>query len=126
MDQGLGVKVQPGPASGPNPTVAGILAGVFPIGVGAVYTGQYAKGLAHLVIMVLLILGVSSDLPWYVLMVLGIAIGFFYIYQIIDAVRSAEPYRWENLRLIPSGWRKPSVPAERSSRPQKFPWALLS
>jgi hypothetical protein len=89
MDQGLGVKVAPGPTSGPNPTVAGILAGFFPIGVGAVYTGQYAKGLAHLVIMVLLILGVSSDLPWYVLMVLGIAIGFFYIYQIIDSARSA-------------------------------------
>ena len=35
---------------GPNPTVAGILAGFFPFGVGAVYTGQYAKGLAHLVI----------------------------------------------------------------------------
>ena len=89
VDQGPGVKVPPGPTSGPNPTVAGILAGVFPIGVGAVYTGQYAKGLAHLVIMVLLILGVSSDLPWYVVMVLGIAIGFFYIYQIIDAARSA-------------------------------------
>ena len=90
MDQGLGVKVQPGPASGPNPAVAGILAGFFPIGVGAVYTGQYAKGLSHLVIMVLLILGVSSALPWYVIMVLGIAIGFFYIYQIIDSVRSAK------------------------------------
>jgi hypothetical protein len=89
MDQGLGLKVAPGPNSGPNPAVAGILAGFFPIGVGAVYTGQYAKGLAHLVIMVLLILGVSSDLPWYVLMVLGIAIGFFYIYQIIDSARSA-------------------------------------
>jgi hypothetical protein len=77
-------------SSGPNPGVAGILAGFFPIGVGAVYTGQYAKGLSHLVIMVLLILGVSSDLPWYVVTVLGIAIGFFYIYQIIDAVRSAK------------------------------------
>src|ERR1035438_3318589 len=76
--------------TGPNPGIAGILAGVFPIGVGAVYTGQYAKGLAHLVIMVLLILGVSSDLPWPVIMVLGIAIGFFYVYQIIDAVRSAK------------------------------------
>jgi hypothetical protein len=76
--------------SGPNPGIAGILAGVFPIGVGAVYTGQYAKGLAHLVVMVLLILGVSSDLPWFVITVLAIAIGFFYIYQIIDAVRSAK------------------------------------
>ena len=77
-------------SSGPNPGIAGILAGVFPIGVGAVYTGQYAKGLAHLVIMVLLILGVSSDLPWYVITVLSILIGFFYVYQIIDAVRSAK------------------------------------
>src|SRR5690348_15796227 len=30
--------------SGPNPAVAGILAGFFPIGVGDVYAGQYAKG----------------------------------------------------------------------------------
>jgi len=84
----------PGPKpplnTGPNPAVAGILAGFFPIGVGAVYTGQYAKGLSHLVIMVLLILGVSSNLPWYVITVLSILIGFFYIYQIIDAVRSAK------------------------------------
>jgi hypothetical protein len=81
----------PGPAgSGPNPAVAGILAGFFPIGVGAVYTGQYAKGLAHLVIMVLLIIGVGSNLPWFVITILGISIGFFYVYQIIDSVRSAK------------------------------------
>ena len=84
----------PGPRpplnTGPNPAVAGILAGFFPIGVGAVYTGQYAKGLAHLVIMVLLIIAQSSDAPWYVHMVVGIAMGFFYLYQIIDAVRTAK------------------------------------
>jgi hypothetical protein len=90
MDQGLGLKSHPGPASGPNPAVAGILAGFFPIGVGAVYTGQYAKGLAHLVIMVLMILGLSSDLPTLVIVGLAISTGFFYIYQIIDAVRSAK------------------------------------
>ncbi|HKS75371.1 MAG TPA: DUF5668 domain-containing protein, partial [Terriglobales bacterium] len=90
MDQGLGLKVAPGPATGPNPAVAGILAGFFPFGVGAVYCSQYAKGLAHLVIMVLLIIGVSSDVPWYVHMVLGIGIGFFYLYQIIDAARTAK------------------------------------
>jgi hypothetical protein len=90
MDQGLGLKVPPGPSSGPNPAVAGILAGFFPIGVGAVYAGQYAKGLSHLVIMVLLILGVSSNLPWPAITALGIAIGFFYVYQIIDAIRSAK------------------------------------
>jgi hypothetical protein len=81
----------PGPTgSGPNPAVAGILAGFFPIGVGAVYTGQYAKGLAHLVIMVLLIIGVGSNLPWFVITVLAISMGFFYVYQIIDSVRSAK------------------------------------
>ncbi len=89
MDQGLGVKVAPGPATGPNPAVAGMLAGFFPFGVGAVYCSQYAKGLSHLVIMVLLIIGVSSDVPWYVHMVLGIGIAFFYVYQIIDAARTA-------------------------------------
>ena len=76
--------------SGPNPAVAGILAGFFPFGVGAVYCSQYAKGLAHLVIMVLLIIGNSSDVPWYMHVVLGIAIGFFYVYQIIDAARTAK------------------------------------
>jgi hypothetical protein len=83
----------PGPRrpldSGPNPAVAGILAGFFPFGVGAVYCSQYAKGLAHLVIMVLLIVGESSDIPWFMHTFLGIAIGFFYVYQIIDSVRSA-------------------------------------
>ncbi len=82
--------VRPIGSSGPNPAVAGILAGFFPIGVGAVYAGQYAKGLAHLVIMVLLILGLGSDLPWYVITMLAIATGFFYVYQIIDAARTAK------------------------------------
>jgi hypothetical protein len=90
MDQGVGLKVPPGPTSGPNPVVAGILAGFFPFGVGAVYCSQYAKGLAHLVIFVLAIVGLSSDLPAYVDTMLGISLGFFYFYQIIDAVRTAK------------------------------------
>jgi hypothetical protein len=75
--------------AGPNPTAAGILAGLFPFGVGAVYTGQYAKGLAHLGIFVLLIVMESSDVPWYMHMFLGIGIAFFIVYQIADAVRTA-------------------------------------
>jgi hypothetical protein len=77
-------------ASGPNPAVAGILAGFFPFGVGAVYCSQYAKGLAHLVIFVLMIVGLSADLPWYVDTVLGLSLGFFYFYQIMDAIRTAK------------------------------------
>jgi hypothetical protein len=88
MDQGLGIKLQPGPASGPNPTVAGIL-GAIPLGLGAVYCGQYAKGLAHLGIVVLAIVGLSSDLPWQADTALGIFLGFFWVYQILDAVRTA-------------------------------------
>jgi hypothetical protein len=78
---------RPSSGSGPNPAVAGILAGFFPFGVGAVYCSQYAKGLAHLLIMVMLIFASShaGDWGW----IFGIGIGFFYIYQIIDAVRTA-------------------------------------
>jgi Domain of unknown function (DUF5668)/B-box zinc finger len=79
----------PARSGGPNPTVAGILAGFLPVGVGAVYNGQYAKGLAHLVIFVGTVVALSSNLPWYMDTVLGIGLGFFYFYQIIDAVRSA-------------------------------------
>jgi Domain of unknown function (DUF5668)/B-box zinc finger len=94
MDQGMGLKVPPLPpsGSGPNPTVAGILAGFFPFGVGAVYTGQYAKGLAHLAIFVLLVAGCNaadnghSDALG---VICGLGLAFFYVYQIIDSVRSA-------------------------------------
>jgi hypothetical protein len=88
MDQGLGVKVQPGPTSGPNPAVAGILAGFFPFGVGAVYCSQYAKGLAHLMIFALLIFASDHAGSWD--WIFGIGIAFFYVYQIIDAVRTAK------------------------------------
>src|SRR5882672_11470663 len=76
------------PGSGPNPALAGVLAGFFPFGVGAVYCGQYAKGLAHLVIFTLLVLGASSGSEA-MGVVCGLGIAGFYIYQIIDSVRTA-------------------------------------
>lgn len=93
MDQGLGLKVAPGPASGPNPTVAGILAGFFPFGVGAVYTGQYAKGLAHLAVITLLFVGANAGDNGHsealkTICIFGIF--FFWVYQVVDAVRSAK------------------------------------
>lgn len=77
-----------GSGAGPNPAVAGILAGFFPFGVGAVYCSQYAKGLAHLLIFALLIFASdhAGDWGW----IFGIGIAFFYVYQIIDAVRTAK------------------------------------
>src|ERR1700751_2294383 len=113
--------------SGPNPTVAGILAGFFPFGVGAVYCSQYAKGLSHLVIMVLLIIGVSSDVPWYVHMVLGIGIGFFYLYQIIDSVRTARAIQLGEPTPDPFGlasmFGSGSGTAEKSEATTKVPVA---
>ncbi|MGA7442304.1 MAG: DUF5668 domain-containing protein, partial [Candidatus Sulfotelmatobacter sp.] len=81
------VAPRPSSSSGPNPAVAGILAGFFPFGVGAVYCSQYAKGLAHLLIFGLLIFGSDHAGSWDALF--GIGIAFFYVYQIIDAVRTA-------------------------------------
>ena len=119
MDQGLGLKVQPGPTSGPNPAVAGMLAGIFPFGVGAVYCSQYAKGLSHLVIFVLMILGLSADLPWYVDMVLGVSLAFFYVYQIIDAVRTAKAIQLGSLLRIRLDWHR-RLAWVRKSTPPRF------
>jgi TM2 domain-containing membrane protein YozV len=78
----------PAPSTGPNPAIAGILAGFFPFGVGAVYTGQYAKGLAHLLIFVGLIIGMDQSSPLDTLC--GFAFAFFYVWQIIDAVKTSK------------------------------------
>lgn len=132
-DQSGAVRVAPIAASGPNPALAGILAGFFPFGVGAVYCSQYAKGLAHLAIMVMLIIGVSSDVPWYLHMVLGIGIGFFYIYQIIDAVKTARaiqlgepaPDPFGLASMFGSGPSVQAVPGEKAEPTTKIPMAAI-
>ena len=82
-----------GSGSGPNPTVAGILAGFFPFGVGPVYCGQYAKGLSHLAIFGLLIAGCNaasnSSHGEALGIICALGLSFFYVYQIIDSVRTA-------------------------------------
>jgi len=83
----------PTASGGPNPTVAGILAGFFPFGVGAVYTGQYGKGLAHLATFVLLIAGANESSHGHgeaLGIICGFGIAFFYVYQIIDSIRTAK------------------------------------
>jgi hypothetical protein len=57
-----------------------------------VYTGQYAKGLAHLAVFVLLIAGANASDSGHSTalgIICGFGIAFFYVYQIIDSVRSA-------------------------------------
>src|SRR5580692_6257599 len=60
----VGAAPRPSSGHGPNPALAGILAGFFPFGVGAVYCSQYAKGLAHLLIFALLIFGSDHAGNW--------------------------------------------------------------
>jgi hypothetical protein len=86
---GQGVGITPPPTAGPNPGLAGIL-GAIPFGVGAVYCGQYTKGLVHLGIFVFLVVSLSSNLPEYLYPILGITMAFFIAYQIMDAVRTAK------------------------------------
>jgi hypothetical protein len=74
----------------PNPALAVILAIFLPFGAGAVYAGQYSKGLAHMLIFVFLVVSISSGLAGPFVPLFGIALGFFYFYQIIDAYRSAK------------------------------------
>jgi hypothetical protein len=74
--------------SGPNPGLAGIL-GAIPFGVGAIYNGQYTKGLVHLGIFVALVVALSSNLADYWYIILGIGMGFFVVYQILDAIHTA-------------------------------------
>lgn len=79
------------PANGPKPVVAGILAGFFPFGVGAVYIGQYAKGWVYLLISVVLTLGMSQSFP--VGRIALLVYAFYFVWQIIDAVRAAKAMR---------------------------------
>lgn len=75
----------------PSPAVAGILAGFFPFGVGAVYTRQYTKGLAHLLIFVGLNFGMLQRFPLR-LICLFVYI-FYYVWQVVDTVRTANSLR---------------------------------
>ena len=65
-----------------NPVLAALL-GFIP-GVGAMYNGQFAKGLVHVIIFAVLVgLAQNEDL-W------GILIMFFFFYQVFDAYRTAK------------------------------------
>ncbi len=72
--------------SGPSPGLAGVLSAI-PFGVGQVYCGQYAKGLAYMLIFAFLVWGASSADALAALF--GFSIAFFIVFQIVDGVRTA-------------------------------------
>jgi cell wall-active antibiotic response 4TMS protein YvqF/B-box zinc finger protein len=105
-----------GPAgSGPHPAVAGVLAGFFPFGVGSVYNGQYAKGLAHFIIFILLIVAQANTDSDTLHVVLGFGIAGFYFYQLIDAVKSARALQEGRPAPDPFGLGTMFSPGERVS-----------
>jgi hypothetical protein len=67
----------------PHPVLAGLL-GVIP-GVGAMYNGQYAKGLAHLLIF-LVLSALSKDVNG----IFGLLGAFWFFYQVVDAYQTAK------------------------------------
>lgn len=69
-----------------SPALAGILAGFFPFGIGAFYNSLPVRGLVYLVGFAALVSlqGVESAQPF-----IGILLGGFYIYQIIESVQTA-------------------------------------
>jgi TM2 domain-containing membrane protein YozV len=73
----------------PSPGLAAVLAILFPFGIGQVYCGLYAKGLAHLLVFTFLVWGASHAM-FGMEVVFGLGIAFFYVYQIIDAYKSAQ------------------------------------
>ena len=74
----------PPPVSGPHPAVAGVLA-IAPFGIAQAYNGQYARGLVYLLSFVGLIWA-THDVSAY----FGFGIAAFCVWQMIDAVRSAQ------------------------------------
>lgn len=79
----------PAPAtSGPNPTVAGILS-IVPLGVGAMYCGEFTRALVHAGVFIA-ICSISSTLHSPGDGILG-GLGFFwYVFMIVDSVRVAK------------------------------------
>ena len=83
-----GAAYQPAPAPGhANPGLAFVL-GFIP-GVGAIYNGQYAKGLVHAIIFGLLISIISSNSAHGLEPLFGILIGVFVLYMPFEAYHTA-------------------------------------
>ena len=100
----------------PNPALATLL-GFIP-GVGAMYNGQFYKGLIHVAIFAGLIALESAGLPNGVDTLLGMGIAFWYIYMIVDAYKTAKAKQFGLPLPDPFGFERmfggsvgPSAPA---------------
>jgi len=81
------VPVAVAPVGGSSPVLAALL-GFIP-GVGAMYNGQFVKGLIHAGVFATLVAMETMDIPDGLHALLGIGIAFWVIYQVIDAAKTA-------------------------------------
>jgi TM2 domain-containing membrane protein YozV len=76
------------PAAGaPSPGLAFVL-GLIP-GVGAIYNGQYGKGILHVVVLGLLISILDSDAAGDLAVLFGFMIPFWFLYMALEAYHTA-------------------------------------
>lgn len=109
----------PSPAAVPNPGVSPGLAfflGMIP-GVGAIYNGQYAKGIIHVVILGLLLSISSSDAAGGLEPLFGMLTAVFWFYMAFEAYHTArrrmlgEPVdEFSSLVQLRGGQRAPVLP----------------
>ena len=83
-----GAPYQIRPAGSSSPAIAFIL-GLFP-GLGAIYNGQYNKGLIHIAIFASIIVALSTDIGDGLGAMLGIFLGGFVFYCAFEAMRTAQ------------------------------------
>jgi hypothetical protein len=104
------------PASGVSPGLAFVL-GLIP-GVGAIYNGQYAKGLVHLIIFGLILSILNSDGAGELTMLFGLLVPGWVLYMAFEAYHTARkrqlglvvdefssifPLRQDQQRAVPVG-----------------------
>ncbi len=84
--------VQPRPAAlppdAPSPGLAFVL-GLIP-GVGAIYNGQYGKGVLHVVVLGLLISILNSNAAGELEVLIGFMIPFWFLYMALEAYHTAK------------------------------------
>lgn len=94
------------PTRAGNPGAAFVLGFLFP-GLGAVYNGQYSKGLIHIVVFAAFIFGLSSDMDGGMKAVFGILLGGFIFYMAFDAMHTAQSKQRGEIPMDPlESWGK--------------------
>jgi hypothetical protein len=110
---------QPFRGEGPNPVVAGILSFFLP-GMGAVYCGEVMRGVMQIAVFAALIYALSN-FGGGLEPVFGLAIAFWYIFQIVDSVRLAHAKQRGTVAPDPFGLSDPGWAASFRSSGKGLP-----